>query len=366
MNLYLLDHNYSKYGIKKTRVRRKLKLSINQRKKQKQFIHSRNDFMKKSVKRKSDDIVPCELSEKTQILDFEGMKQKELDEILKCEQMELNEEDGEGISTNSFNFVVHEKKSSKCLSRDESESKCTSSDESDRSAEENTRENLPDQVNKSYDEFHKDSLLCPLLMKLHEVDLLKDFMLMIQSLSDRIIPCENLPLIFAMELAKFHNCSTTTLMRFHPKSKAFWHVGYHTWHGKGVLLLSGSKNRGEVRNKLTKRGYYNPNTSSVNLVVPDVKTLFNTNDTFPKNIDPTSCIKESFELLDKRKEHVLMYDLKKVVHGFKGKQYGDEDLWSFEGPPSLKESRCRIEHEHKNNTRHKELLQRGKHGIGIV
>ena len=104
--------------------------------------------MKKLVKRKSDDIVPCELSEKIQILDLEGMKQKELDEILKCEQMELNEEDGEGISTNSFNFVVHEKKSSTWLSGDESESKCTSSDESDRSAEENTRENLPDQVKK--------------------------------------------------------------------------------------------------------------------------------------------------------------------------------------------------------------------------
>ena len=107
------------------------------------------------------------------------MKQKELDEILKCEQMELNEEYGEGISTNSFNFVVHERKSSTCLSGDESESKCTSSDESDRSAEENTRKNLPNQVKKSYNEFHKDSLLCPSLMKLHEVDLLKDFMLMI-------------------------------------------------------------------------------------------------------------------------------------------------------------------------------------------
>ena len=95
------------------------------------------------------------------------------------------------------------------------------------------------------------------------------------------------------------------LMRFHPKSKAFWHVGYHTWHGKGLLLLSGSKNRSEVRNKLTKRGYYNLNTSFVNLVVPDVKILFNTNDIFPKNINPQSCIKESFELLTSTKSMYL-------------------------------------------------------------
>ena len=63
----------------------------------------------------------------------------------------------------------------------------------------------------------------------------------------------------------------TVLMRFRPKSKAVWHVEFCIWHGKGLLLLSGSKNRGEVRNKLTKRGYYKPNTESVNFVVLDVK-----------------------------------------------------------------------------------------------
>ena len=105
-------------------------------------------------------------------------------------------------------------------------------------------------------------------------------------------------------------------MRFHPKSKAFWHVGFHTWHGKELLLPSGSKNRGQVRNKLTKRGYYKPDRSSVNFVVPDVKTLFATDDQFPKDIQPTPCIEQSFDLVDKEKGHVLMYDCKRVLKRF--------------------------------------------------
>ena len=173
------------------------------------------------------------------------------------------------------------------------------------------------------------------------------FIVLVKGLSDGTVPAENLPLIFVTELVKFYKCTTTTLMRFHTKSKAFWCVGFHIWHGKGLLLLSGSKNRGEVRNKLTKRGYYKPDRSSINFVVSDVKTLFAMDDKFPKEIQPTSCIEESFELVNRNKEHVLMYDCKRVVRGFKGKQFGDEDLWGFEGPPTLKERRLCIEHELK-------------------
>ena len=148
-----------------------------------------------------------------------------------------------------------------------------------------------------------------------------------------------------MEVAKYLRCTTTTLMRFHEKSKAFWRVGYRTWHGKGLLLMSGSKNRDEVKNNETIPGYYKPSRSSFNFVVPDVKTLFRGDDIIPKEIKPTACIKESYDLIDKRKEHVLMYDCKKVVRGFKGRTLGDEDLWDFEGPPTVKESIKRIEHE---------------------
>ena len=63
-------------------------------------------------------------------------------------------------------------------------------------------------------------------------------------------------------------------MRFHPKLKAFWRVAQRTWHGKGLLLMSGSKNQGQVCNRIKKLGYYKPDVASVNFAVPDVKRLF--------------------------------------------------------------------------------------------
>ena len=56
-------------------------------------------------------------------------------------------------------------------------------------------------------------------------------------------------------------------------------------------------------------------------------------------------MKESYDLIDKSKEHVLMYDCKKIVRGFKWTTLGDEDLWDFEGPATVKESMKRMEDE---------------------
>ena len=131
-------------------------------------------------------------------------------------------------------------------------------------------------------------------------------------------------------------------MRFHEKLTTFWRVGYRTWHGKELLLMSGSKNCGQVHDNINKLSYYKPNMSSINFVVPDVKTLFNEEYGFPKEINPTDCIQEAFDLLDKTKDHILVYDFKKVVCGMKRPKMGDEDMWSFKGPPALQETYSRL------------------------
>ena len=201
-----------------------------------------------------------------------------------------------------------------------------------------TKNDLDEKQHELLNKFQDEDMLCRLIKNLDEVNLTEDFLHLIEVLSTEEMENENLPLILVMEVAKYLRCTTTTLMRFHKKSKAFWRVGYRTWHGKGLLLMSGSKNRGEVKNNETIPGYYKPSTSSFNFVVPDVKTLFRGDDIIPKEIKPTACIKESYGLIDKTKEHVLMYNCKKVVRGFKGRMLGDEDLWDFEGPPTVKES----------------------------
>ena len=109
--------------------------------------------------------------------------------------------------------------------------------------------------------------------------------------------------------------------------------------------MSGSKNRGQVRNKLTKLGYYKPEMASVNFAVPDTKTLFIDGNCLSSVIQPTKCINESFDLINKEKEHVLVYDMKKVVNGFEGYKGGDEDIWNCEGPPTLEQSYNRLQEE---------------------
>ena len=123
-------------------------------------------------------------------------------------------------------------------------------------------------------------------------------------------------------------------MRFHEKLKAFWRVVYRTWHGKELLLMSKSNNHGQVHDNITKLGYYKPNMASITFVVPDIKTLFSEDYGFPKEIPPTNC-----------KDHILLYDFKKVVHGLKGQKMGDEVIWSFEGPPTLEETYSRLQEE---------------------
>ena len=41
-------------------------------------------------------------------------------------------------------------------------------------------------------------------------------------------------------------------------------------------------------------------------------------------------------------QYVLSYDGKHVSQGFKGTNFGDVDLWGFEGPPSLKDHEQRL------------------------
>ena len=109
--------------------------------------------------------------------------------------------------------------------------------------------------------------------------------------------------------------------------------------------MSGSKNRGQVHDKITQLGYYKPEHSSINFVVPDIKTLFNEDYGFPKEFPPTNCIPQAFDLLDTSKDHILLYDFKKVARGLKGDKKGNEDMWSFEGLPTLQETYNRLQEE---------------------
>ena len=72
--------------------------------------------------------------------------------------------------------------------------------------------------------------------------------------------------------------------------------------------------------------------ASVNFAVPDVKRLFGDGTGLNKIINPTNCIEDSFNLINKEKQCALVCDMKKVIRVFKGSKGGDEDMWCCEGP----------------------------------
>ena len=203
---------------------------------------------------------------------------------------------------------------------------------------------FPDRLKFALALMKRDEMLKKLLMQLSKALLVNDFIILMEVISSGKLDARNLPLLCCLERAKFSKLKSTTLMRFYPETKAFYRVAYRTWHGKGLLLMSGSKNQGQVRDHLTKRGIYDPKLASVNFVVPDVKTLFK-NDEHLKEIPPTAKIQQSFDFINRDKEHVLTYDGKKLTRGYKGKKYGDEDMWGFERKPTLADNLIRLEND---------------------
>ena len=235
---------------KKKRVRRKLKLSVGQRKKQKQFTHNRSSLVKgdKYCKRKLHDLDAEEcVPRKIQILDIENVNKEIIDAV--CTNGSNLEDDNsenivnsgsrkvsDTIAESTYRFYISEKptESTQCLSG-----------QNDFTDSSNNTDTENQDVNYICEEYYKKlcnrSLLIPLIDKLDRCNLLKDFTNLIEVLSNGTLEVENIPLLLCLERAKLYKCTTTTLMRFHPKSKVFWRVAYRTWHGKGLLLMLGSK-----------------------------------------------------------------------------------------------------------------------------
>ena len=97
-----------------------------------------------------------------------------------------------------------------------------------------TKNDLNEKQCELLNKFQDEDMLCRLIKNLDEVNLTEDFLCLIEVLSTEEMENENLPLILVMEIVKYLRCTTTMLVRLHKKSKAFWRVGYRTWHWKGV------------------------------------------------------------------------------------------------------------------------------------
>ena len=79
-----------------------------------------------------------------------------------------------------------------------------------------------------------DSLLKPLIEVLYANSCLKDYMTLVQSLSDGNLSPTNIAFLLCLERAKWQALKTTTQMRFRDFTKKFWLVVYRLLKGKGI------------------------------------------------------------------------------------------------------------------------------------
>ena len=60
-------------------------------------------------------------------------------------------------------------------------------------------------------------------------------------------PMDNIAFLLFLDVVKWHNSESTTLMRYECSAiNKFWRIGYKMFHGKWLRFMSGPKNKGDI------------------------------------------------------------------------------------------------------------------------
>ena len=89
-------------------------------------------------------------------------------------------------------------------------------------------------------------------------------------------PLDNICLLLFSDEAEFYSCENTSQMKYENDATVmFWKVGHLLMKGKFLRYCRGHKKQGQIRSSQTQRGYYDPQTTATNSVVPSLETLHN-------------------------------------------------------------------------------------------
>ena len=183
-------------------------------------------------------------------------------------------------------------------------------------------------------EFRETDFLHKLFRKLQRVGLLNDFINFMRNLESGDLLLDNIVFILMMDRVRFNNCPNTVGMKYGKKSKMFWTIVYRLCKESGLKFFSGSKNWGQVVNKECEKSKYSPDNAKINFAVPDEKVLRAYKNGLPKVIPPGK-IDKCMEMLQNKKDIVLMADGKLVTKGLKTDFLGDVNLFGHERNPNL-------------------------------
>ncbi|CAC5392110.1 unnamed protein product [Mytilus coruscus] len=145
---------------------------------------------------------------------------------------------------------------------------------------------------------------------------------------------------------RWYSLENTTKMFYSDQCMRFWKVLYRLFHGKALRFMQGVKSSGQILNKSTSRGQFDPQDTNINFAVPDIKTVNNYESCtidIPKQIQP-GLIEQAIQMKPKTDTYVLSVDGKKLAPGLT-KDNGDIDLFGYGMEDSIQKLRLRLKTE---------------------
>ena len=171
---------------------------------------------------------------------------------------------------------------------------------------------------------------------------LYDFVNFMEQLSTGDLPADNIVLLLLLDRVRFNSCGNSVAMRYRDVTKLFWSIVYRLCKGVGIKFFGGEKNWGQVISQKCEKSKYLTNLSKLNFAVPDEKILREISSVLPKIIPPGK-IRSTMNLLQGKKDIVIMADGKLVAKGLKSNFIGDVDLFGHETSPNLEDLRNYLE-----------------------
>ena len=150
-------------------------------------------------------------------------------------------------------------------------------------------------------------------------------------------PLKNTSFWLWLDVVRWYQNPTTTMMRYSDQCKMFWKLGWRIFGTRFLNFMSGDKNDTQLVLGETVRGRYDPQTSSVNFAVPSTKVLrsFDPYDVYGgRKQGVLTDMVESFGQYSEHRSACLTYDGKKLKLGLTPSS-GDVDLLGFEKSETL-------------------------------
>ena len=160
-------------------------------------------------------------------------------------------------------------------------------------------------------------LIPTVISKLKKAGHLTDFNNLLRLIAIDKFPLHNISFLLLLEVARWYNLDNTTKMFYSDQCMQFWKVLYRFFHGKALRFMMGVKSAGQILDKSSSRGQFDPQNTNINFAVTDIKTVSNYEShqiDIPKQIQP-GLIEQAIDVKPKSNTYVLNFDGKKLAPG---------------------------------------------------